>query len=315
MKAFALKMIAAVCVAALLACSFLVFKKGFRIGSNYADAEQYTAGGATLNEMVKSLDIHWTAGSITIAYHDQDTVQIAETASGKIPADGELRWWLDGDTLRVQYAKSGYFSFRSLKKALTVTLPEGSRLDSFAVDASSADVISPVLSADDARISLSSGDIHSGFNGARAVRVDLTSGTVELSQSGTAESMAVSTTSGDIRLSLSDVNALAAKATSGCISVAGGEVERAEVSSTSGGISVSLAAFDELKIDATSGDVKAELPSEPGYTADVKATSGHLEYSVALKRDGDSYSCGDGSGRLRIRTTSGDVLLTQAGGQ
>lgn len=311
MRSFTLKLIAAACAIALLACATLVLTKVFHIPGGYADTSKYTAGGVTLDETVKRLDIHWTAGAVAVAFHAQDTVQIAETAPGRIPADGELRWWLDGDTLHVQYAKSGYFSFRSLDKSLTVTLPEGIQLDQLAIDATSADLDVPDLCARDVKLGLTSGDLHAGFSDVNSVRVNSTSGTVELSQSGAAERVDVSTTSGDILLSLSDVKALSAGSTSGKIYVAADEAEQADLNSTSGSISASLAAFDDLKIDSTSGDVKAALSSEPGYVADVKTTSGRFDYSVALERDGDSYSCGDGSGSLRIRTTSGNVLLEE----
>ena len=51
-----------------------------------------------------------TDGSVTLARHAGSTIEIAETAPGAISGDRALRWWLDGDTLRVQYAKSGFFS-------------------------------------------------------------------------------------------------------------------------------------------------------------------------------------------------------------
>ena len=331
-KSIILKFVAAACVIALVACGVLVFGKTVHIGLSYADAAQYTAGGTTLNADIKNLDINWIDGSVNIAYHAQDTVEIAETAPKAIPEDGALRWWLDGDTLRIQYAKPGFFSLRSLEKALTVTLPEGIELGSVAIDATSADVNVPDLRSDDVQIDLTSGnlalrqsgkaarvalsstsgDLQAALEDAKRVNVSATSGTIVLEQTGAADSIRLSGTSTDIRATLASAGDVSVSTTSGTIDVAGGDVRKVSVESTSGDIGVRLTAFDELRIDATSGNVTATLPSQPGYQADVDTTSGRFDYAVALSREGDRYVCGDGSARVRIDTTSGDVKLTEA---
>lgn len=311
-KISVLKIAFAVCVVALIACGVLVFGKTVRFGNHYANAEQYTPGETTLNGAVKHLDICWTDGEVNIAYHAADTVEITETSPKTISADAQLRWWLDGDTLRIRYAKSGFFSFRSPQKALTVTLPEGIALESLAIDATSGEVNVPDVRADDIAVSLTSGDI-------------------ALKQSGAAERVALSCTSGDIRAEISDAGKLAVDVTSGVvqatvghadevslsttsgdIALDGGEARKTRVKSTSGKVSVALSAFDALDIDATSGDVAAALPSAPGYRAEVHTTSGGFDYAVPLTRDGDAYACGDGSASVNIHTTSGSVSLKEA---
>ena len=67
--------------------------------------------------------------------------------------------------------------------------------------------------------------------------------------------------------------------------------------------------FDALSISSTSGDVRADLPEKPGFTAEMKATSGKIRYDLPLTKEGRTYVCGDGSGRLSISTTSGDITL------
>ncbi len=306
-----LKIITAVCVIALVACGVQIVAKGMHGTTHYDNAEQYTAGGTTLDGAVKHLDIHWTDGAVNIAYHAGDTVEIAETAKKAISGDAALRWWLDGDTLRIQYAKSGFFSFTGLNKALTVTLPEGVALDSARIDVTSGEVNAPELQA-------------------RDVQIDLTSGDLALKQSDAAERIALSSTSGDISADIADAGKLTIgvnsgkiraavghvdevdiSATSGDITLEGGEAQKASLDSTSGRIDVRLEAFDELKIDATSGDIAAALPSEPGYRADVSTTSGSFDYTVPLTRDGSAYTCGDGSASVNIHATSGNVRLTE----
>ena len=330
-KTMIFKVAAAACVVALLVCTFLIFGHNFRLGTHYADAEQYTAGGATVTDPVNNLDIHWTEGLVTIAYHADNTIEISETAPKAISGDAQLRWWLDGTTLHIQYAKSGYFSLLSLKKELTVTLPEGFELEGCSVEATSADVKIPSLraknmvmnltsgdldlaqaGAESVALSSTSGDLFAGLEEAKTVSVDTTSGEIQLTQTGAAQSVSLSSTSGDIRATLGDADELQVSSTSGRVAVEAGTTKKADIGTTSGNITVRLAAFDQLKIGSTSGDVTAALPSKPGFKAEIDTTSGSFDSAIALKRDGDRYACGDESASLEIDTTSGDIRLEEA---
>ena len=43
-------------------------------------ADGYTSGGATVTDAVETIDIRWTSGSVTVGYHDADTVILEEEA-------------------------------------------------------------------------------------------------------------------------------------------------------------------------------------------------------------------------------------------
>ena len=103
-----------------------------------------------------------------------------------------------------------------------------------------------------------------------------------------------------------------AASTSGGIRMEAAECREAKANSTSGDISVSLGKLEKLRIDATSGSVTAALPEAPGFTAEVHTTSGDFSSGIALARDGDRYTCGDGSAGVAIGTTSGNVRLEKA---
>ena len=323
-----LKFAAAACVLALVACGALLFGKVLHIGFHYPDAGQYTAGGATLEGGVKHLDIDWVDGAVNLAYHAGDTVEISETAPKPISEGDALRWWLDGDTLRIRYAKSGKLMFHGLRKALTVTLPEGTALGEVDVEATSADVNIPRTRAERAAFGMTSGNLTAALEGAKAVSASNTSGDIALDQVGASEDVRLSTTSGDIRAALADVGALTISSTSGnvqarfaeagsvtlsstsgTVSMDGEAVKRANLDTTSGDIAACLGAFDALSLDTTSGNVTAALPAEPGYRAGISTTSGRVDYTVPLTRDGGDYTCGDGSGSLRIHATSGNVMI------
>nr|AHF24355.1 hypothetical protein [uncultured bacterium Contig575] len=311
----------AICVVALLACGARVFLKVAPIGARYANAEKYTAGGAELDGPVKNLDIDWTDGSVSIAYHAKNTVGISETAPKAISGDEAMRWWLDGDTLRIRYAKSGSFSLlglfssRGQNKALTVTLPEGLALGDVDIDVTSGDVSVPQLRADSVKIDLTSGDLALRQSGvSERVELSSTSGdiTADVAEVGRLD---VSITSGRIRTTMGSGDEVSLSTTSGDISLDGGSANRTRIDSTSGKIDVALAEFDDLQIEATSGDIAVALPSRPGYRADIDTTSGSFDSTVALAREGRSYSCGDGSAGVRIDTTSGNVRLTDVNGR
>ena len=102
----------------------------------------YTSGGATITDAVENIEINWTSGSVTVAYHDADTVILEETGDRPIEGDDRLRWKLDGKTLVVEYNTPGFFDFLSFtkpSKALTVTLSKGVTLKKADIIATSAD--------------------------------------------------------------------------------------------------------------------------------------------------------------------------------
>lgn len=308
-RSLKLMLAAAACVVALLACGSWVLVRDVESGVRYPDAEKYAVGGTTLDGKVKNLDIHWTAGAVAIAYHAQDTVVIDETAKDPISDDDTLRWYMDGDTLRIQYAKSDFSKVRHPYKALTVTLPEGTELDSLAIDATSARIDVPDLHAGEAVIDVNSGSIDFKMTGAaKRVTLSSTSGAIRANLADLG-ALSVETTSGNVQAAFASVDEASVSVTSGDIAIQGGSAKRAKIDITSGKVDVALKAFDALTIDSTSGNVTATLPSKPGYQADIDTTGGKFDYAVPLTRQGDGYTCGDGSASLRISTTSGNILL------
>ncbi len=307
---------AIVCVAVLIVGTGLVILRELGRGSlaGFKDAGEYTVGGTSLDAKVEALDIDWTDGSVTVVYHEGNTVEISETAPRALSEDESLRWRLDGTTLRIRYAKPRLVSFRSLEKELTVALPAGTVLSEATIDATSGDVIVPALRTGAFAADLTSGDLRAVLEGARTVTVGATSGNVELEQRGNADSVRLDSTSGDLRASLGNVGTLRVSSTSGGISVGAASVERASFDNTSGGVAAALGAFRELEIETTSGDVTVAAPVQPGFRAEIDTTSGSFNSEIALTHSGKHYSCGDGSGSLEIETTSGSVRLTEWNG-
>ena len=318
------KVVSVFCIVAMIFA--LAVGLNFMMGT--ALAEKYNVGNAEIGEPVKNLEIDWTNGKVAIAYHSGNTVIISETADKTIKDSEKMRWLLDGDTLRIKYEKPGAFHlFSSLSKELTVTLPEGFAFDKAEIHATSGDLDIPAIQADKLELKVTSGNIRAEVK-ARKIKANLTSGDMgiriaekadEIDASATsgnitmeavkADKVRIDTTSGDVRAAIKHADGIRISSTSGSVDTVIGEANKAEVETTSGKINVEAAALRELAVRSTSGDVTALLPSEPGFTARVKTSSGDIEYQQALAKKDGVYVCGDGSGKVDIKTTSGDIAI------
>ena len=69
------------------------------------------------------------------------------------------------------------------------------------------------------------------------------------------------------------------------------------------------AALKEGDIGTSSGSVELYMPENADFTLDVDTASGDISWDVPLKRDGDKYVSGNGSGMIEIDTSSGDVRI------
>jgi hypothetical protein len=276
-------------------------------------ADDYTSGGATITDAVENIEINWTSGKVTVAYHDADTVILEETADRAINGDDRMRWKMNGKTLVVEYNTPGFFDFLNFSKpskALTVTLPKGISLKKANILATSADIIVPELRAEEIVLGSTSGDVKAEVT-APVVYGESTSGDVTLKVDGKAENVKMGATSGRLELTIAEAEMADIGTTSGDIFLEAETVKDAKIGSTSGDIRMKVKAFEKMIIGATSGSVDAELSAEPGFTALVSTTSGGFSSAIALAKNGDTWSCGDGSAKLEIGTTSGDVKIAE----
>jgi hypothetical protein len=164
----------------------------------------------------------------------------------------------------------------------------------------------------DARVELQtlSGDVvASGIHGASQwssasgdLRLELGDGAV------TADSM-----SGDVTLDAAHPSVVAMRAVSGDVRVRAERIGELAVSTTSGSISVSsaLEANAEHRLSSVSGTVELATPSP--VLVETASITGDLRASGVEQRDGGRGSrtlvAGDGSVRVTLRTTSGDMRL------
>lgn len=308
---------------------FLIFGDSLGLAA-YANADKYTVGDADISSAVENLEIDWISGKVNIQYHAGSGISLSETANRNVSEDEKFRWWLDGKTLRIQFAAPKLFSFNNLQKTLTVSLPENSVFKSVSIGTTSGDISVPAMTADELRFDTTSGDVDAVIT-AKNLNASSTSGDMEIlldsdirsailgSTSGnitlsavSAENIDMKSTSGNLSLTLSgDVKKLHLDSTSGAILADLASADKAEFDSTSGNMNVTLQSFSDLDLDATSGDITLKLPKAPGFTLDLDSRPSHLSSALALEKNGSKYTYGDGSARLRIDTTSGNIRIEE----
>lgn len=305
-----------ICAVLLLAAVGLAATGAFGLGRyTYEHPERYTAGEAEIPGGIRNLDLDWLSGTVTLAYHAGDTVTLRESAEREISDDLRLRWWVDGDTLRVRFAGDGFRSWslfgRSHRKALTLTLPEGLALGDVRIHTTSGDVVVPALTAEGLTLELTSGDVRAAA-GVREVRVQATSGDVALTLTGPVQTVDVDVTSGNVSVTAEEAESVRMESTSGAVGLTAERAGEVSVRTTSGGVTAALGAFRSLDAEATSGNVRLTLPEEPGFTADVHQTSGSFSSGIPLRDAEGRRVCGDGSGAVRVSVTSGDIRIDPA---
>ncbi len=318
-----LKILAALCAVVLLAAAWL---------TPLAQAEQDHVGDGEISATIKELKINWTSGKVHIAYHSGNTIRISEKITGTVSDDMRMRWRVEGDTLTIEYDQPGFhlFSLAPHEKELTVTLPERFVLEKANITATSADLDIPALYADSVRLKSTSGDVRAKVT-ARTIKGEMTSGDMELQVMSAAEEIKlhstsgniilesgwdagkteIETTSGKIQAAVKQTEEFKATSTSGDIHAVLGETKEAKFKSTSGTILAEIARMEELEIRSTSGDVTAHLPTAPGFTARVETASGDFQHTLPLNKEGKTYRCGDGSAKVEIHTTSGNIKIAE----
>ena len=316
-----------VCAILLIVSIFPMVNHGIGFADyTYSNAEKYTSGDAEITKPVKNLDIDWTNGKVNITYHKGNSVDLSEKSNKPISKDLQMRWYLDGDTLRIRFAKAGFRLNGNQQKELTVTLPEGTTFGDVDISATSGTLNIPDLQAEHLKLDVTSGNIYAAAK-AKEIACSATSGKLDLilgntenikaySTSGTiildaeaSEKTDISSTSGSIRIRMKQAGAVHADSTSGDIYAELGAVKKVKIESTSGDIQVKASSLEGLKIDTTSGSVKASLPTDPGFTARLDTTSGRIDYDLSMAKQGDDYICGDGSGDVEISSTSGNISI------
>ena len=178
-------LIAALVVCLFLAASFLslagcgVFSDGRY--TKY-DESGYAIGDATAVESVRTVEIFWVSGDVTIAVDSSATgVSFTEYAPSGTIQDDELilRYKVWDGKLRIHYAASRAEMSHSINKNLTISVP-ASRLDKITVNSVAGEVTMTSVSAVETDVDVVSGRVRLTAVDSNEIEVDSVSADVFL---------------------------------------------------------------------------------------------------------------------------------------
>lgn len=302
-------------------------------GAIYQNADKYTAGDREIDDKITSVNICWTSGTMNLSYHDGSSVSVKETSKVSLSDDKKVHTWVDGETLWVQFAKSGEKLLSSeAEKALDIELPKDVPLSVVNFSGASCDFVIDGIEADKMTASSSSGSGHLLGCSAKDIAADSSSGSIEIIQVGesdsiradsssgsvsitaeTAKNVSADSSSGKITVDVAESDVISADTSSGGAGITAGKSGKITADSSSGNITVNVAEMpSEMKIDASSGDVTIFVPEGADFTAKVDTSSGSFDSDIALSKSGSSYVAGSGSSTVSVDTSSGDVNIKKA---
>ncbi len=195
----------------------------------------------------------------------------------------------------------------------TVTNVDGAlRVDVAAADVTASQVKGSLI------VDTGSGDVR--LSDAEAdVSLDTGSGNVTVSGVRGKE-LKVDTGSGDVSGERLEVDALKVETGSGDVDLAAVKSGEVSLNTGSGGVRLGLLSdVESLDVDTGSGNVTITVPPTLGAEVDIDTGSGEIDFSgvtlqvTHFERDHITGAIGDGRGRMKIETGSGDVKLQRSG--
>lgn len=147
-------------------------------------------------------------------------------------------------------------------------------------------------------------------NSVSDVDLDTASGKITLDCTGAIGTLDVDSASAALNLEAVKIEKLDVDTASGDLLVRADQLIDAKVNSASGRVTMDLGTVPaNCDIETASGEVTLTLPATPGFTAHISKASGDFESDIPLTHTGNTYTCGDASGRIDIDTASGSIRL------
>ena len=280
----------------------------------YDHAGNYTPGDFETTDAIDTLLIDWSSGSVDVSYHDKNTVTVTETCNVKLDDSQKVQTWLDGKTLHIRFSKSGEpVRLNNAEKHLDIKLPKGTELEKLDYDGSSAGAAFNDITAKAFDIDTSSGPVQLNGCSGDTFEFDGSSGRIMLEQKGESDKIEADASSGDITITADKVKEIKTDTSSGKVKINVGEADTVSTNSSSGDAELRLAKMPgSLSMDSSSGDITLCVPNDAGFTVDFDTASGSFDSDLKFSKKGDSCIFGDGTNKVNIDTSSGDVEIKTA---
>ena len=218
---------------------------------------------------VREIEVDWLGGSVMVVLTDDDSLSFAEMAYQDVPEEQRLSYALDGDTLKIDFCRSGHLLSSSPEKQLVLSIPRSLTLEKFEADTTAAAVNVTGLHTQPVDISTVSGG------------VDLAAEAYEID---------ISTTGGCAAVD-ADFYQLDFSAVSGSLTLTMQRAAEVDAETVSGGVTIHLP------------------PSSYGFALDFETVSGTPEIAFDANGGDGHWTYGDKASTLNIDTASGNLSL------
>ena len=218
---------------------------------------------------VREIEVDWLGGSVMVVLTDDNSLSFAEMAYQDVPEEQRLSYALDGDTLKIDFCRSGHLLSSSPEKQLVLSIPRGLTLEKFEADTTAAAVNVTGLHTQTVDISTVSGG------------VDLAAEAYEID---------ISTTGGCAAVD-ADFYQLDFSAVSGSLTLTMQRAAEVDAETVSGGVTIHLP------------------PSSYGFALDFETVSGTPEIAFDANGGDGHWTYGDKASTLNIDTVSGNLSL------
>lgn len=218
---------------------------------------------------VREIEVDWLGGSVMVILTDDDSLSFAEMAYQDVPEEQRLSYALDGDTLKIDFCRSGHLLSSSPEKQLVLSIPRSLTLEKFEADTTAAAVNVTGLHTQTVDISTVSGG------------VDLAAEAYEID---------ISTTGGCAAVN-ADFYQLDFSAVSGSLTLTMQRAAEVDAETTSGGVTIHLP------------------PSSYGFALDFETVSGTPEIAFDANGGDGHWTYGDKASTLTVDTASGNLSL------
>lgn len=218
---------------------------------------------------VREIEVDWLGGSVMVVLTDDNSLSFAEMAYQDMPEEQRLSYALDGDTLKIDFCRSGHLLSSSPEKQLVLSIPRGLTLEKFEADTTAAAVNVTGLHTQTVDISTVSGG------------VDLAAEAYEID---------ISTTGGCAAVD-ADFYQLDFSTVSGSLTLTMQRAAEVDAETVSGGVTIHLP------------------PSSYGFALDFETVSGTPEIAFDANGGDGHWTYGDKASTLNIDTASGNLSL------
>lgn len=218
---------------------------------------------------VREIEVDWLGGSVMVVLTDDDSLSFAEMAYQDVPEEQRLSYALDGDTLKIDFCRSGHLLSSSPEKQLVLSIPRSLTLEKFEADTTAAAVNVTGLHTQTVDISTVSGGVDLA---AEAYEIDIS-------------------TTGGCAVVDADFYQLDFSAVSGSLTLTMQRAAEVDAETVSGGVTIHLP------------------PSSYGFALDFETVSGTPEIAVDANGGDGHWTYGDKASTLTVDTASGNLSL------